>query len=63
MQFNAFPFDVHVCNFRVQSLEHPASALHFEYEPNTTGISWKTQVPLTLIIRTINSILQRLMTK
>ena len=46
MQFESFPFDVHDCDFRVQSLETPSSALRFRFIPDTAGIIWKTQTIL-----------------
>jgi hypothetical protein len=46
MQFDAFPFDMHDCIFRVQSLETPDTALKFRYQPETAGIIWKTQTIL-----------------
>ncbi len=46
MEFDAFPFDVHVCNFKVHSLEDQDNSLIFQYEPNTSGIAWKTQTIL-----------------
>ena len=46
MQFESFPFDVHDCDFRVQSLETPSSALSFSFVPSTAGIIWKTQTIL-----------------
>lgn len=46
MEFDTFPFDVHDCNFKVQSLENPDTSLAFAYEPDTAGVSWKTQTIL-----------------
>ncbi len=51
MQFDAFPFDVHNCFFRVQSLETPESALIFRYDPNAPGVIWKTQTILEHSVR------------
>lgn len=46
MIFDHFPFDIHDCHFKVQSLEHSDASITFEYETNTTGILWKTQTIL-----------------
>ena len=47
MEFDAFPFDVHNCFFRVQSLEPPETALQFRYTDNgSSGVIWKTQTIL-----------------
>eukprot|EP00094_Tigriopus_californicus_P007230 TCALIF_06959-PA protein Name:"Similar to glc-2 Glutamate-gated chloride channel subunit beta (Caenorhabditis elegans)" AED:0.23 eAED:0.23 QI:0/0.25/0/0.6/0.75/0.8/5/0/394 len=46
MIFDLFPFDIHHCDFKVQSLEHTDASISFEYENNTTGILWKTQTIL-----------------
>ncbi len=51
MEFDSFPFDVHVCNFKVHSLEDPDTTLKFMYEPNTTGVAWKTQTILEHQVR------------
>lgn len=37
MEFDSFPFDVHVCNLKVHSLEDPNTTLKFEYEAETKG--------------------------
>ena len=46
MEFGSFPFDIHVCNFKVHSLEGVSTNTTFRYEVNTPGIAWKTQTIL-----------------
>ncbi len=61
MEFDTFPFDVHVCNFKVHSLDDPETQLMFEYEANTTGVAWKTQTILeqhVFILQNLQQILR-----
>ena len=46
MRFDGFPFDVHVCDFKVYSPENPADRVKFEYNPGGSGIAWRTQTVL-----------------
>ena len=51
MEFSTFPFDAHICNFKVHSLEDPNATLQFRNDPETKGVAWKTQTILEHRVR------------
>ena len=44
MEFSTFPFDAHICNFKVHSLEDPNATLQFRYDSNEVILALFFQV-------------------